>query len=60
MRGMSDRKQRLSIEVLPEEAPLIRQARATAALRGITLRELVLLALRKEITQPTVPDKSTG
>jgi hypothetical protein len=46
--GVVERKQRLSIEVLPDEAAFIRQVRAAAVLRGVPLRQWVMEALREK------------
>jgi hypothetical protein len=54
--SMLDRKQRLSIELLPEEESLVRRARASAALKGITLRQWVLDALRIKLAEERRPD----
>jgi hypothetical protein len=49
--AVAERKQRLSIEVLPEEVMLLRQVRASAVLKGVSLREWVLEALREKLAR---------
>lgn len=42
---------RLNVEVYPDEEALMRQVRATAALRGESLHDLVMNALRREVQE---------
>ena len=43
---------RLNVEVKPEDEPLIRRAKADAALRDQTFREWVLEAVREKLEAP--------